>query len=318
VIQYISLRLLNALPVLLVISFVVFLITFLLPGDPATVILGQNASPANVAEVRHRLGLDEPFFIRYLIWLSHLGSGDLGQSFISRQPVRTLIARALPVSLELTALSLLVALAIAIPAGIISALKKDSWVDSILSAASFSGLAMPGFWLGLMLIYLFAVNLQVLPPSGYLPLSDGIWPNLQHMFMPTFTLGVFLAAPLTRYMRAGVLGALNEDHILLAYMKGLSHNQVVLRHVVRNALIPFVTVLGIQFGYLIGGAIVIEQIFALPGMGRLGLQAVFDRDYSVLQGVAITIAGAFVAVNLIVDLIYGLLDPRIRLSTRST
>jgi peptide/nickel transport system permease protein len=262
--------------------------------------------------------LDEPFFIRYLIWLSHLGSGDLGQSFISRQPVRTLIARALPVSLELTALSLLVALAIAIPAGIISALKKDSWVDSILSAASFSGLAMPGFWLGLMLIYLFAVNLQVLPPSGYLPLSDGIWPNLQHMFMPTFTLGVFLAAPLTRYMRAGVLGALNEDHILLAYMKGLSHNQVVLRHVVRNALIPFVTVLGIQFGYLIGGAIVIEQIFALPGMGRLGLQAVFDRDYSVLQGVAITIAGAFVAVNLIVDLIYGLLDPRIRLSRRST
>jgi peptide/nickel transport system permease protein len=312
--RYLTLRIVNVVPVMLITSFIVFLVTFLLPGDPAQAILGQSATPASLAAIRHELGLDQPFLVRYAIWLSHIARGDLGQSFVNREPVTTLISQALPVSMELLALSLLVAVAIAVPAATASALRKDSWVDLVVSAASFSGLAIPSFWLALMLIYLFAVNLGVLPTEGFVPLTDDVGSNLEHMAMPAFTLGIFLAAPLTRYLRAGILGVMVEDHVQLALMKGLTRREVVVRHVLRNALIPFTTVLGIQFAYLLGGAIVVEQIFALPGMGRLGLQAVFDRDYEVLQGVALVVTIGFVVTNLVVDIIYGFLDPRIRVA----
>jgi len=310
--RYILKRLLNALPVLLFVTLAVFLMTYLLPGDPATVILGHSASEESVARLREKMGLDRPFLERYLKWLLLVLRGDLGHSYLSKQPVTVLIGNALPVTLELTFLALIVALTIALPAGIVSGYMKDSWVDLLTSTTTFLGLATPSFWLGIMLAYLFGVRWRMLPPSGFVPLGDGLTANLRAMVLPSVTLGLFLAAPLTRYLRTGMVAALNQDYTRTATGKGLAESIVLLRHVLPNALIPFVTVLGMQFGYLLGGTMVIEQVFGLPGMGRTALQGIFDRDYAIVQGVVLVVATGFILINILVDIVYCVLDPRVR------
>jgi peptide/nickel transport system permease protein len=310
--RYLLVRLVNAVPVLVLVSFLVFLITYLLPGDPATVILGLAATPESLAAVRDRLGLDQPLLQRYLVWIGLVLQGDLGTALVSRLPVTELLARALPVTLQLTVGALVIALAVAIPLGIVTAVWRGTWIDSVGSLLTFAGLAVPGFWLGILLIYLFAVELRWLPASGYVRMSDGLVDNLRSMILPWITLGAFLAAPLTRYLRSSMIAVLAEDYVITAEMKGISPRRVVLVHAARNALIPFVTVLGMQFAYLLGGTIIIEEVFALPGMGRLAFRALFDREYPVLQAVALVVAGGFVIVNLVVDLVYAYLDPRVR------
>jgi len=239
--------------------------------------------------------------------------GNLGESYFSRQTVLQLVAGALPTTAELATLALLVAVAIAMPTGILCAVRSGSLFDVGAAAIAFVGLSIPGFWLGIMLIYLFGVQLQILPAGGFAPLSDGLIPNLKSMVLPAIALGTFTATQLMRYLRAGLLDVLHEDHVRTARAKGLGESSVLLRHALRNALIPFITVLGVQMGYLLAGTVIIESVFALPGMGRLVLTAILNRDYQVATGIILLIGAAFVLINLLVDLLYPVLDPRIRL-----
>lgn len=312
--RYLVVRILSALPTLLGVSLLVFGITYLIPGDPARIMAGNDAPPEAVEQLRRRWGLDQPFWVRYGLWLANMVQGNLGDSYFSRQSVVQLVGGALPVTLELTVLALVVALVIAIPAGIISAVKAGSWFDYSAAAVGFIGLSIPGFWLGIMLIYLFAVQLQWLPAGGFQPISKGIWPNLQSMILPAIALGTFASTQLMRYLRASLLDVLHADYVRTARAKGLGERLVLVRHAVRNALIPFTTVLGVQMGYLLGGTVITETVFALPGMGRLVLTAVLNRDYQVATGIIFLIAAAFVFINLLVDLLYPVLDPRVRLA----
>ncbi|MGE3269558.1 MAG: ABC transporter permease [Chloroflexota bacterium] len=312
--RYLLLRVLSAVPTLIGVSLLVFGVTYMIPGDPARIMAGNDASPEAVDELRRRWGLDQPFVVRYGVWLSNMMRGNLGDSYFSRQTVAELVGGALPVTLELTVLALAVAMLIAIPTGIISAVKAGSLFDFGAAAISFMGLAIPGFWLGIMLIYVFAVQLQWLPAGGFQPISKGLGANLQSMILPAIALGTFASTQLMRYLRASLLDVLHADYVRTARAKGLGERMVLLRHAVRNALIPFTTVLGVQMGYLLGGTVITETVFALPGMGRLVLTAVLNRDYQVATGIIFLIAAAFVLINLLVDLAYPILDPRVRLA----
>lgn len=312
--RYLIIRAVGVIPTLIGISILVFGITYLIPGDPALIMAGSEATPEVVANLRQQWGLDQPVYIRYLSWLGNMVRGNLGDSYFSRQTVTQLVGNALPVTLELAILSLLVAVLIAIPTGIVSAVKAGSWFDLGAAALAFIGLSIPSFWLGIMLIYIFAVYLQQLPAGGFTPLSAGLWPNLQSMILPSIALGTFASTQLMRYLRASLLDVLHADYIRTSRAKGLRERSVLLRHAVRNALIPFTTVLGVQMGYLLGGTVIAESVFALPGIGRLVLTAVLNRDYQVATGIIFLIATAFVLINLVVDMIYPILDPRVRLA----
>jgi peptide/nickel transport system permease protein len=312
--RYLIVRVIGVIPTLIGISILVFGITYLIPGDPALIMAGSEATPEVVANLRQQWGLDQPVYIRYLSWLGNMVRGNLGDSYFSRQTVTQLVGNALPVTLELAILSLLVAVLIAIPTGIVSAVKAGSWFDLGAAALAFIGLSIPSFWLGIMLIYVFAVYLQQLPAGGFTPLSAGLWPNLQSMILPSIALGTFASTQLMRYLRASLLDVLHADYIRTSRAKGLRERSVLLRHAVRNALIPFTTVLGVQMGYLLGGTVIAESVFALPGIGRLVLTAVLNRDYQVATGIIFLIATAFVLINLVVDMIYPILDPRVRLA----
>ena len=305
-------RLLQAIPVLFLISAIVFTVTYFVPGDPAMIVLGQGASEDALKAVRERLRLDEPLPVRYGVWLSGAVRGDLGNSILSRQPVTTLIGRALPITLYLTLLALVIAVTVSIPLGTIAALKRNTWIDVLATTWSFMGVSIPGFWLAMMLVYVFGVRLQWVPLQGYISPRADLGDSLKTMILPAITLGVFLSSPLTRYLRSSVLQTLSLDHVVVARAKGLSRQQVLNRHILRNSFIPFVTVLGIQFGYLIGGAVVVENVFALPGIGDLAVSAIGNRDYPLIQGITLVIATGFVLINLVVDLFYAVLDPRIR------
>ncbi|MCC6675215.1 MAG: ABC transporter permease [Thermomicrobiales bacterium] len=311
---YIVRRLILGIPVLIIISAIVFLVTYLIPGDPAMVVLGQGASPDALEAVRHRLGLDQPVLIRYLYWLRDLLHGDLGQSVLSRQPVWKLIGHSLPITLYLTAFSMLIAVLIAIPLGTISALRRNTWVDVSATTWAFAGVSLPSFWLAMMLLYVFGVRLRWVPLQGYINPRDDLGMSLRTMILPALTLGVFLSGPLTRYLRSSVLQTLSQEYVQVARAKGLSGPSILGHHILRNSLIPFLTVLGIQFGYLLGGAVVVENVFALPGIGDLAVSAIGNRDFPVIQGVTLVVAVAVVLVNLLVDIVCALLDPRIRLS----
>ncbi len=312
--RYLLLRVLGVIPTLLGITILVFGITYLIPGDPALIIAGTDASPEVIDQLRRRWGLDQPVWVRYGIWFGNILQGNLGESYFSRQTVVQLVGNALPVTLELAILSLLVAVVIAVPAGILSAVKVGSWFDVAAAAVSFVGLSIPGFWLGIMLIYVFGVYFQILPAGGFTPLERGLVANLQSMILPAIALGTFASTQLMRYLRASLLDVLNADYIRTARAKGVREWAVLVRHAVRNALIPFTTVLGVQMGYLLGGTVIIESVFALPGMGRLVLTAILNRDYQVATGIILLIAAAFVLINLVVDLLYPVLDPRVRLA----
>ncbi|OGK97077.1 MAG: peptide ABC transporter [Candidatus Rokubacteria bacterium RIFCSPHIGHO2_12_FULL_73_22] len=311
--DYLLQRGLLSVVTLAVISLVVFTGVRLIPGDPARVLAGTDADEAGLDEIREKYGLNDPIPVQYLRWVGLALRGDLGESIRTREPVARTVAMKLPITLELACLSLLVALALALPAGVFAALRRNTVWDVLANGVSLCGLSVPNFWLGIMLILLLSVRLGWLPASGFVPLLEDPLGNLRRMLMPAFVLGTGLAAVLMRQTRNSMLEVLSADYIRTAYSKGLRQRAVVLRHAIRNGLIPVVTVLGLQMGALMSGAVVTEQIFVVPGFGRLIVEAVFTRDYPLVQGVVLITASAYVLVNFLVDLSYSLLNPRIRI-----
>ena len=299
---------------LFVISLIVFTGVRMIPGDPARVMGGTDADAAGLAEIRQKYGLDDPIPLQYLRWIGLALRGDLGESIRTRESVVWTVARKLPITIELAGLSLLIALAIAIPAGVFSAARRNTVWDLLANAVSLCGLSVPSFWLGIMLILFLSVRLHWLPASGFVPLWESPLANLQRMIMPAFVLGAGLAAVLMRQTRNSMIEILSADYIRTARAKGLAGRAVVFRHAIRNGLIPVVTILGLQMGALMGGAVVTEQIFVVPGFGRLIVEAVFTRDYPLVQGVVLITASSYVLINLLVAVSYTVLDPRIRIT----
>jgi peptide/nickel transport system permease protein len=297
---------------LFVISMIVFTGVRMIPGDPARVMAGNEADEAGLEEVRQKYGLKDPIPFQYLRWVSLALRGDLGESIRTRESVVKTVATKLPITIELAFLSLLVAVGIAIPAGVLAAVRRNTVWDLLTSGASLGGVSIPNFWLGIMLILFFSVRLGWLPASGFVPLWESPLGNLQRMLMPAFVLGTALAAILMRQTRNSMIEVMSADYIRTAYSKGLAGRVVVFRHAIRNSLIPVVTILGLQMGALMSGAVVTEQIFVVPGFGRLIVEAVFTRDYPLVQGVVLLTASSYVLINLLVDVSYSLLDPRIR------
>jgi peptide/nickel transport system permease protein len=297
---------------LFVISMIVFTGVRMIPGDPARVMAGIDADASGIEEVREKYGLNDPIPFQYVRWAGLALRGDLGHSIRTRESVVKTVATKLPITIELAFLSLLVAVSIAIPAGVLAAVRRNTLWDVLASGASLGGVSIPNFWLGIMLILFFSVRLGWLPASGFVPLSVSPLENLQRMIMPAFVLGTALAAVLMRQTRNSMIEVMSADYIRTAYSKGLAGRIVVFRHAIRNSLIPVVTILGLQMGALMSGAVVTEQIFVVPGFGRLIVEAVFTRDYPLVQGVVLLTASSYVLINLLVDVSYSLLDPRIR------
>ncbi len=314
--QYLLRRLVYFLPVLALVTVVAFSITLLLPGDPALAFLGEGNIRDKVAyeAMRKELGLDQPVLVQYGMWVGRALRGDLGRSVRTHEPVVQGLAARLPVTLELMSMALVIALLIAVPVGIVSAARPNSRIDTIGTAMAIGGVAIPEFWLGILLIYVFAVWLHVLPPSGYVPLSEGLWPSLQSLVLPAVALGMSLNAVTMRQVRSCLLEVLQHEYIVAARAKGLPEQALIFRHALKNALIPVVTIIGLQIGRLFGGSVAVETIFALPGMGRLAADSIFFRDFPMLQGVVLVMAFAVLLCNLLTDVVYAYLDPRIRYS----
>ncbi len=302
------------LPVLVLLSVGTFLLLRLAPGDPVRLMLGEDADAATVERIRSDLGLDRPLPVQYVIWVSRIVQGDLGRSIRTHQPVGEAILERVPVTLELAVLALALSLLIGVPAGVISATRPSSLADRAVSLVAVGGIAIPTFFLGLLLILLFSLRLGWLPTSGYVPLARDPVQNLRLMILPSIALGTALAAVVARQTRSSLLEVLGREYVVTARGKGLAEPLVVRRHALRNALIPVITVVGLQIGALLGGAVVTEVIFALPGLGRLIVQNIFSRDFPVVQGVVLVLGIVRLAANLLTDLAYGYLDPRITFS----
>jgi peptide/nickel transport system permease protein len=313
--NYLLRRLPSLLLTLLLISLVTFVAVQVVPGDPAQLMLGTEASPEALADLRAELGLDRSPLLQYLSWLGGVLRGDLGTSLRHGRPVATLIAERLPVTLSLATLSLALAVLLAVPLGVLAAIRQHSALDYGVLVFAQAGLALPSFWIGILLILLFALSLRWLPSGGYVPWGESPLAALRSLTMPVLALGLPVAGVLARLVRASMLEELAGDHIRTARAKGLSEPQVIVRHVLRNALIPTVTLLGLQLGFLLGGSIVVEQVFALPGLGRLVLFAINNRDLPLIQGLVLFIAVLVVGINFLVDLAYTWLDPRISLES---
>ena len=309
---YIVRRILAVIPVMLVVATVTFVLIHLAPGDPASVIAGPYASADDVAKLRHQLGLDEALPVQLVRWYGRLLRGDLGDSIFLRRPVTEAIVDRLEPTLLLTTWATLVAVLIGVPAGIVSARYHNSAVDQSLMGLALVGLSVPNFLLGLLMILVFGVWLRWLPVAGYVPLEAGVWSNLRSLVMPSLALGLVQSALIARITRSSMLDVLREQFVLTGRAKGLAENVVVYKHALKNAIIPTLTVIGITFALLIGGAVVIETVFNIPGLGRLIISAVLRRDYPVIQGVVLLIAVTYTAVNLLVDLAYLVVDPRVR------
>jgi len=310
--RYIVGRVVAAIPVLVGISIVVFLLTSLIPGDVVTVMLGMMRSPQAEATLRRLFGLDQPIYVRYLVWMGGVLRGDLGVSLRTGEPVLHALVTRFPVTIELTVLALIIGLIVGIPSGIIAAVKQYSKADYLVSVVSLSGVCLPDFLVGTLLVLVFALWLRVLPPTGYVGLSENPVQNLKLMILPAFTLGIGSAAIFMRMTRSTMLEVIHNDYVRTARAKGLTERVVLLVHAFRNALIPVVTVVGIDAGFLLSGVVIVETIFSLPGVGRLALDSVAMRDYPMVQGVVLLVASTFVLVNLVVDILYVYLDPRIR------
>lgn len=305
-------RVLATIPVMGVVAVFVFLLLHLSPGDPATVIAGDYASPEDIARIRAQLGLDQPLHIQFATWIGRLLQGDLGISIFSNLPVATLIAQRLEPTLALAALTLVFAVLVAVPLGTIAAWKSGSLVDRFVMGFAVLGFSVPVFVLGYVLIYFLAIKLNVFPVQGYASISDGLLPFLHRLVLPSLTLSVIFIALIARITRASVLEVLSEDYVRTAYAKGLPERLVLLRHALRNAAVPIITVIGIGFSLLIGGVVVTESVYNIPGLGRLTVDAVLRRDYPVIQGIILVFSAAYVVVNLVIDLLYTVFDPRIR------
>jgi peptide/nickel transport system permease protein len=305
-------RLLLIGPILFGMSITVFSIIRLVPGDPVLALLGLNATPKLVVQTRHQLGLDLPAYVQYIRWIGNALHGDLGFDYRSGRPITELILAGLPVTGELVALSLLLAICIGVPLGMIAAIKRDRWPDRLGLGISMGGISVPDFWLGIMLILVFSLLLRMVPSSGFIPLLDDPLQNLQHMILPALALCAGLTAVLIRITRTAMLDVLQNDYIRFARAKGLGEVSVIVRHGLRNAAIPIVTVIGMQAGYLFGATVVIEQVFSLPGLGRLVLDSTLARNYPLIQGSVLVLGLLFIVANLVVDSLYVVLDPRLK------
>ena len=305
-------RLLVAVPTLILVSMLVFALQKLLPGDPVLTMAGEERDPAVLEYLREKYRLNDPVPMQYLAWMGQVVQGDFGVSLRTDAPVTELIAQKLPVTIQLAAMAMVFALLIGIPAGIIAAVRKGTAVDYGANILALSGLSIPNFWLGIMLILLVSVEWRLLPASGYVPPSQDLWLSLKTMLMPAFVLGNALAATLMRHTRSAMLGVLRSDYIRTARAKGLLGPAVVLKHAFRNALVPIVTLVTLLFGELLAGAVLTEQVFTIPGFGKLIVDAVFNRDYAVVQGVVLCTAIGFIAMNLLADTLYILINPRLR------
>lgn len=303
-------RFLIAIPTVILISIFVFGMQKLLPGDPVLAMAGEERDPEVLAYLREKYRLNDPVIVQYFHWIGNALRGDLGISLRTNQPVVELIAEKLPVTIQLAVMALIIAMVIGIPAGVLSAYKKGTWIDWLANTVALSGLSVPNFWLGIMMILLVSVKLGWLPASGYQPLSEDPLQSIKTMLMPAFVLGTAIAATLMRHTRSAMLGVLKSDYVRTARAKGLAERVVLVKHALRNALVPIVTVTTLLFGELLAGAVLTEQIFTIPGFGKLVVDAVFNRDYAVVQGIVLCTGIAFIAMNILADAAYRVLNPR--------
>jgi peptide/nickel transport system permease protein len=312
VFAYVVRRLFATIVVMAVVAFVVFLLLYLTPGDPAAILAGDAATSEDIRKIREKLGLDDPFLERFGQWLWRLLHGDLGISIFTNLPVTHLIAQRIEPTLSLTLCTLVVSVLLAVPLGVIAAARAGSWMDRAVMAFSVAGFSVPVFVIAYVLIMVFSIELEWLPVQGYRPISEGLWEWARHLILPSIALGTVYIALIARMTRASMLDVLAQDYVRTAQAKGLAPTAVLLRHALKNAAVPIATVVGIGVALLIGGAIVTETVFALPGIGRLTVDAILRRDYPIIQGVVLIFSGAYVLINLAVDLSYMLFDPRIR------
>lgn len=315
-IQFILRRLLVALPVLLLVSLISASIMQLVPGDPAAVIAGQNASDVEIAQIREQLGLNRPFPVKLAAWYRDLARGDLGNSILLNRPVTQAIAERVPVTLALAGFALFLTVAIGLPCGIVAAVRANTWVDQAVLTLALVGVSVPNFWLSLMLIVLFGVMLDWLPAGGYIPFADDPVGWVRCLILPAFSLALLQIGLLARITRATMLEILQQDYIRTARAKGLSPLLVIGKHTLKNVMVPVVTVIGISFGLLLSGSVVIETVYSIPGMGRLLANAIFGRDYPMIQGGLLVTAAVLVLLNLVVDVLYAVIDPRIKYDQR--
>jgi len=306
--SFVARRILQVIPVLFGITVVTFFLLRLIPGDPALAILGEHYTKASATQLRHSLGLDRPLIVQYLMYMQHLFQGNLGESIFFREPARTVIAERLPATLFLVFYSVMLAILISIPTGIISALRRGGVFDQTARVTTLVGFAMPGFWLGIIFIIIFAVHLQIFPVNGY---GTSFWGHIDHLFLPSLTIAIGFSTILIRTLRSSTLSALNADYVDTARIKGISRFAVHRRHVFRNSVIAVVVVFGINLAFLIGGTVIIENVFSIPGVGSLLVDSVGTRDYPVVQGVTLVLAVFVVVINLMTDLAHSALDPRV-------
>jgi peptide/nickel transport system permease protein len=307
-----GMRLLNAIPVILLVAVLTFFLMHLLPGDPAVVIAGQDASPEAVARIRTQLGLDQPLLYQLAAWLVALAHGNFGRSLALNQSVLVAVREHLPVTLSLTFVSLVITVPVGLAAGMLAAYKRNTWIDQAVMILALLGVSLPGFWIAILSVILFSVTLGWVPSAGYVPLTLGAGPWLASLIQPALVLALFQIGFLARMTRSAMLDVLDQDFIRAARARGVSEWQTVVKHAFRNTLIPVVTASGIILSLLIGGSVIVEQVFALPGIGRLIVQAILARDYPLVQGTMLLLGFAFVVINLLLDVVYTLVDPRIR------
>jgi len=309
---YATRRIVATIPVVLIVALFVFSLLYIAPGDPAAIIAGDQATPADVERIRASLGLDRPFVIRFAEWLWHVLNGDLGTSIFTNLPVAHMIAQRIEPTLSLMALTLTLSLTFAIPMGVVAAWKHGTWIDRLVMATAVFGYSTPVFVVGYLLAYLFALRLDWLPVQGFTSISQGLFPFLRNLILPAVALGLVFMALIARITRATMLDVLSQDYVRTAKAKGVGQRGILFVHALKNAAVPIVTIVGIGFAALIGGAVVTESVFAIPGLGRLTVDAILRRDYPVIQGVVLMFSCVYVLVNLMVDLLYTLFDPRIR------
>lgn len=305
-------RILATIPVILIVALFVFSLLYIAPGDPAAIIAGDQATPADVERIRASLGLDRPFVVRFGDWLWHIMHGDLGTSIFTNLPVTHMIAQRIEPTMSLMALTLILSLSLAIPMGVVAAWKHGTWIDRLVMMTAVFGFSTPVFVVGYVLAYIFALQLDWLPVQGFTSITQGLWPFLRNLILPSVALGLIYMALIARITRATMLDVLSQDYVRTAKAKGVSQRGILFLHALKNAAVPIVTIVGIGFAALIGGAVVTESVFAIPGLGRLTVDAILRRDYPVIQGVVLLFSFMYVIVNLGVDLLYTLFDPRIR------
>ncbi len=309
---YIGRRILATIPVMAVVGLFVFSLLYLSPGDPAAIIAGDQATPADIERIRASLGLDRPFLVRFGEWAWRILHGDLGISIFTNLPVTTMIAQRVEPTVSLMCVTLVFAISVAVPLGVLAAWKSGTWVDRLVMGVAVTGFSVPVFVVGYVLAYIFALELGWLPVQGYTPIAQGLWPWLSNLILPAVTLGLVYIALIARVTRATMLDVLSQDYVRTARAKGLAQRKILFVHALKNAAVPIVTVIGIGIALLIGGAVVTETVFAIPGLGRLTVDAILRRDYPVIQGVVLLFSFTYVLVNLAIDLFYTILDPRIR------